>query len=85
MYQQVHARERQLRLRLHARAPEHPHVRGPRYRVIEERRLADPRLAPDDQRAGAPVPRPREQQVDLRRLHVPPVHHCPHPGRASGM
>ena len=69
--QLVQARERQVRLGLHAGGAEHPHAAAGRAarRLPEQRRLPDPRLAADEQRA-APLPHPVEQARDRVQLAV---------------
>ncbi|GAA3105920.1 hypothetical protein GCM10020001_024550 [Nonomuraea salmonea] len=65
--QQLQPRERQLRLELDPRAAGQPQVAGRRGGVVEQRRLADARLAAQHQRRTAPRPRPRQQFGD--RVH----------------
>src|SRR5205814_2168718 len=59
------------------RAAKHPHPVGAPGRVPEERRLADARLAPDDQDAAALLTGPGEQPVEQRALPRPAVEHGP--------
>ena len=57
--------ERQLRLRLHTAGPQHLHVRGTLARVLEQSRLADPRLAAQHERPALRSACVLEQRPDL--------------------
>jgi hypothetical protein len=73
--QLVDPRERQLGLRLDADAGEHAHpLRAPN-RVREQRRLADPRLAAEDEGAAARGAGRAEQTVDCLALALSPQEH----------
>ena len=65
--------ERHRCLGLDAPRPHHAHVLGARGGVLEERGLADPRLARDDERAAVAPARVVEQPIDTQAL-LPPAH-----------
>ena len=67
--QLMNAGERQLHLRFHPHGPGHPHVRRRPGRVLQQRRLAHPRLAPHHQRPPAPGTQIPHQAVE--RLALP--------------
>jgi len=78
--------EWQLRLRLHTTDADHPHpgpirprghIRTPRG-VIQQRRLADTRIPPNDQHTAAPRTRARQQVINDGLLNGPPVQHSDH-------
>jgi hypothetical protein len=71
----VQSGERQLRLGFDAARADDLHVRCPLACVLEEGRLADPRLAPKDEHAASGGSRSVEQRPDPRPLGVPPVEH----------
>ncbi len=76
--QQAQPGERELRLVLDAGRPDHPEVRpGGRRRVLQQRGLADARLAPQHQRPAAAGPRPVQQAFDGGLFVFPPVQHDP--------
>jgi len=56
--QPVQRRERQRRLDLQPLGTQHGGVAGTGHELVEQRRLADPGLAADDQRPRGPAPRP---------------------------
>ena len=62
--------------------PQHP--QACRRRVVEQRGLADSRLAPHDQGATAALPGRRQQLVDARRLGGPAVEHSPNVANQEG-
>jgi hypothetical protein len=67
--QPVQRRERQRRLDLQTLSAQHGGVAGTRHELVEQRRLADPGLAADDQRPRRPASRPlekRSQELPLR-------------------
>ena len=64
----VEPRKGQLRLRLDPHPAEHRESRCPLDRVPKQRRLPDPRLAPNHEHPAEPGARLREQAVDHRRL-----------------
>ena len=70
--------ERQLRLRLDAASSEDVHVAGSFARVLEQRRLADPGLAAQDERAARRGTRRLEQRADLSALRIASVEHERH-------
>ena len=63
--------KRELHLALDPGRSDDSHGRGPRHRVVEERRLADPRLAMDDERAAVPVASGLHEPVKGRSLAFP--------------
>ena len=67
--------ERQLRLGLHAPRADDAHVCRPLARVLEQGRLADPRLAAESEDAAPRRARPVEQLADPRALLVAAVEH----------
>jgi hypothetical protein len=73
--QLVERGEGQLGLRLHATGSQHLHAGQPLHRVGEQRRLADPRLAQEDERAAATVAYAGQQAVDRRLFRLPAVQH----------
>jgi hypothetical protein len=74
----MQGREGQLRLRLDAGAPQHPHVlRGAVGGIGEQRRLAHTDLAANHQRAAAQLARIGEQAVDRCALLPAAVKHGP--------
>ena len=75
--QLVQPGERQLGLGLDAGAGEHPHPVGARQRVLQQRRLADSRLAAQHEGAAARLPGRVEQAVDGRALAVSAQQHGP--------
>jgi hypothetical protein len=70
--QLVQPGERQLHLPLHADRPRDREVRRRRDHVLEQRRLPDPGLAPQDQRAALALAHVGEQRVQHRALVGPP-------------
>ena len=90
--QLVQPGERQLHLRLHARRPRDPGIRRALRQELQQRRLADPRLAPHHQHSAAARPRighepiqhlalmPPAPQPGLRIGSVPPVDVSVDPG-----
>ena len=62
--QLMQAGERQLHLRLHPCRPGHPHIRRRPGHVLQQRRLAHPRLTPHHQRP--PASRPQIPRADHR-------------------
>ena len=73
--QQMQRRERQLGLRLHAGAAQHPEVRRVGGDVLEQRGFAAAGLALDHQDRAAPGPGIREQSVDAAQFRRAPVQH----------
>ncbi len=71
----VQSGERELRLRFHPGAAEHAHVAGLVARVLQERRLADARLAGDDQDGAARRASAIEKLADPRPFRVSPIQH----------
>jgi hypothetical protein len=67
--------ERELRLGLDPAAPEDAHIVGTPDRVLEERRLADPRLAADDEYSTPRLARLEEQALNSGALHAPSDEH----------
>ncbi len=67
--------ERQLRLRLHAARAQDLHVAGPLAGVLQQRGLADARLAPQHQRSAARLPGGVEQLADDGPLGIAAVEH----------
>ena len=67
--------EGELRLRLDPGAAEHAHVAGSTASVFQERRLADTRLAGDDQRGAAGRPGTVEKLADAGALRISPTQH----------
>ena len=68
-------RERELGLRLGAAGLDDIHVGRAGERVAEERALADPGLAADQERATRAATRGREQRLDRPDLPLPPQEH----------
>ena len=68
-------RERQLHLGLDAHRAQQRDVRRRCDRVLEQRRLPDARLPPQDQHAAAAGPRGVEQPVQRRELVSPTTQH----------
>jgi hypothetical protein len=66
--QLMQRRKGELHLGLHARGPQHPEIRRRPDYVVEQRRLPNARLAPHEQHAALPGPRPLEQSVEHRTL-----------------
>ena len=64
--------ERELHLAVDAGSPDDPERPGPRHRVVEERGLADSRVAMDDERPAIPVTSGLHRSVDSRSLALPP-------------
>jgi hypothetical protein len=75
--ERVQPGERELDLGLHAPHAEHGGVPGRGGRVLEQRRLADPRLTPEHEHAAAPVARPGQQRIDPCTLRVAAQQHGP--------
>jgi hypothetical protein len=73
----VHPGERQLVLGLDPRAAHHAHPVAGVLGVREQRRLADARLAADDERGAAAVPRALEEGVDRALLGLAAHEHGP--------
>lgn len=74
--QQAQPGEGEFGLVLDAGRPDHPEpVTGRRHRVLQHGRLADPRLAAQQQDPAATPARPVEQRVDGGPLPFPPVQH----------
>ena len=71
----VQGGERKLRLRFDSGAAEHVHAVGLVARVLQERRLADARLAGDDQDGAARRASAIEKLADPRPFRVSPVQH----------
>ncbi len=71
----VQGGERELRLGFHPGAVEHAHVAGLVTRVLEERRLADTRLAGNDEDAAARRTSAIEKLADPRPFRVSPIQH----------
>jgi hypothetical protein len=69
--------ECQLGLGLDPTCPQHPHRARLLQRVLEQRRLADARLATDDQRAAARGPGAGDQALDSGRLGLSAEKHLP--------
>ena len=80
----VQRRERELHLRLHAGHAQHAEVAGRLDRVLEQRRLADSRFAPQDEGFAAPGTRGREQLVQRRALVAPTTQLQPDGSRTTG-
>ena len=66
----MQAGERQLHLRLHPHRPGHPHIRRRPGHVLQQRRLAHPRLAPHHQRPPASRPQIPQQAIEHRALSL---------------
>ena len=75
--QLVQAGERQLGLGLDAGAGEHAHPVRARQRALQQRGLADPRVAAQHEHAAARVPGRVEQAVDRRALALSAQEHAP--------
>jgi hypothetical protein len=73
----VQSGERQLGLGLDAGAREHAHPPGACHGALQQRGLADARLAAQDEDAAARAPGPVEQAVDRRALALSPQQHAP--------
>jgi hypothetical protein len=73
--QQVQAGERHLDLRLDAHTAQHRHVRRRRGDPVQERRLADPGLAADDNGAAAAGAGVGQQPVQPGQFLRPPEDH----------
>ena len=73
--QLVQPGERQLGLGLHAGAGEHPHAVRLLQGVLQQRGLADPGVAAQDERAAARLPGRLEEAVDGRALALPAQQH----------
>ena len=71
----VQSGERELRLRFHPGAAEHAHVAGLVARVLQKRRLADARLAGDDEDGAPRRASAIEKLADTRAFRVSPVEH----------
>ena len=71
----VQGGERELRFRFHPGAAEHAHAGGLVARVLQERRLADARLAGDDEDGAARRASTIEKLADTRAFRVSPVQH----------
>ena len=69
--------ERQLGLRLDPARRQHLHVARPLPRILQQRRLAHARLAPQDQRAAARRPRRFDERSHAGALDITPVEHEP--------
>ena len=67
--------EDDLSLGLHAVHPEYQHAVGAGNRVVDQRGLADPRLAEQQQRAARSGTRVVEQPVESRSLRLTPNQH----------
>ena len=70
--QPMQPRERQIRLGLHASRGQYRHRRRPLPGVVQQRRLADPGLASDDQRPAGARAGIVQQPVDGRALRISP-------------
>jgi hypothetical protein len=68
--------ERKLALRLDAARAQDSHVVVRAGRVLEQRRLADARLAPEDECAATPAARVREEGVQAGALRLAPDQHA---------
>ena len=79
--QLLYCGERELHLTFDAGGSDDSHGRGPLDRVVEERCLADSRVAMDDERAAASVTSGLHQPVKGRPLAFPTQQ--PHPGVTS--
>src|SRR6185503_8910989 len=66
-------RERELHLRLHPHRTHDHHVAGCASRVLEQRRLPNPRLPANHEGPAIPRTRRVEQSVERRALVVPPA------------
>ena len=73
--------KRQLGLRLHTAGAEDEEIACARNCVFEERRLADPRLADQDERSAHPLARRVEQNVDASLLVAASDQHVRSVGR----
>jgi hypothetical protein len=71
----MQGRERELHLGLDAHRPQHREVRRRFDRVLEQRRLADASLPPQDQHTAPPAPRILEHPVQRRALVSPTAQH----------
>jgi hypothetical protein len=83
--QSVQRREREGGLRLQTGRPQHPEAAIARRDVVQQRRLAHPGLAPDQQARGLPCARGLEHLRESSSLHVATVQHrtsLGRPGRA---
>ena len=68
--QSVQGREGEGRLDLETLGPQHEGITRARDQVLEQRRLADTRLTPDDQACRGPVSSALEEFCQTRRLRV---------------
>jgi hypothetical protein len=73
--QLIQRRERELHLGLDAHRAQQREVRRRFDRVLEQRRLPDPRLPPQDQHAAPAAPCFVEQPVQRRQLVSPTTQH----------
>ena len=73
--QLVQAREGELRLRLDPDSAQYPKAPGVVGRVLEQGGLADPRVAPQDQRPAVAVPDIVEQLSEPGTLTLPANQH----------
>jgi hypothetical protein len=69
--QLVKRRERHLHLRLHTHHPQHPDVRRRLDRVLQQRRLPNPRLTTHHKHAASPTPYPCKQRLEHRAFTAP--------------
>ena len=69
--------ERQVALGLGAGDPHDVHLLGPVGDVVQQRRLADPRLTDQEEHAAAAKPGPRDQPVEDPPFGIPPHEHVP--------
>ena len=74
--QLVQPRERELSLRLHAGRLHHPVAVVPPDQVLEQRRLADPGLPPDDQGSTDAASHAGKEFVELPALLAPAHQHA---------
>ena len=70
--QQMDAGVGQLHFRLHAFRPNDRHARRQPDQILEQRRLADPRIPPQHQRPGLSPPNVADQPVQPSALLGPP-------------
>ena len=75
----VQRSERELGLGLDPHGAQHPHARRVLDRMPEQRRLAEPGIAPDDQRAALRGPSANDEALDSGTVRLSAVEHASDP------